>query len=343
MMLLPLLVLSFVAVVEPYWNYGCYGDLRTIDVPVTSCGNALDTTSCGIPAIERAARTDLVYLRRYEVPILNVARNLCVQPALIAALISGESRAGSILVNGWNRGRSRYGLMQIHSRYYPIIGAWNSEENINQGMTILITNIRSLRRRFPNWTWQQCWRVSLGNIMDVDTTGASLETAKQEGLSAGGVAASESIAERDLKNLEKYKASIEKVGKETGMDAAVIAAIISRESHAGKTLKDGWGDRGNGFGLMQVDKRSHTPVGKWDSEEHMTQATQILLNQIKAIQNKFPQWTKEQQLKGGISAYNAGTKNVRTYEKMDIGTTKNDYASDVVARAKFYKNQGYGV
>lgn len=30
----------------------------------------------------------------------------------------------------------------------------------------------------------------------------------------------------------------------------------------------------------------------------MTQATQILLSQIKAIQNKFPQWTKEQQLKG---------------------------------------------
>lgn len=67
-----------------------------------------------------------------------------------------------------------------------------------------------------------------------------------------GVAASETIAERDLKILEKYKANIEKVGKETGIDAAVIAAIISRESHAGKTLKDGWGDKGNGFGLMQV-------------------------------------------------------------------------------------------
>jgi len=32
----------------------------------------------------------------------------------------------------------------------------------------------------------------------------------------------------------------------------VIAGIISRESHAGKILKNGWGDRGNGFGLMQV-------------------------------------------------------------------------------------------
>lgn len=45
---------------------------------------------------------------------------------------------------------------------------------------------------------------------------------------------------------------------------------------------------------------------------------------------------------GGISAYNAGVKNVQTYEKMDTGTTKDDYASDVVARAQFYKNQLYG-
>ncbi|XP_053161714.1 lysozyme g-like isoform X2 [Hemicordylus capensis] len=183
--------------------------------------------------------------------------------------------------------------------------------------------------------------ASYGEILNVDTTGASLETGKQEGLSYGGVTASETIAERDLKNLEKYKAKIKHVSKETGIDAAVIAAIISRESHAGTVLKDGWGDKGNGFGLMQVDKRFHKPVGTWDSEEHITQGTQILQCMIKDIQKKFPLWTKEQQLKGGISAYNAGTKNVHTYEKMDIGTTKNDYANDVAARAKFYKRNGY--
>lgn len=46
-------------------------------------------------------------------------------------------------------------------------------------------------------------------------------------------------------------------------------------------------------------------------------------------------------ISGGISAYNAGPKNVQSYERMDIGTTKNDYANDVVARAKFYKRNGY--
>ncbi|XP_062983559.1 lysozyme g-like [Elgaria multicarinata webbii] len=180
-----------------------------------------------------------------------------------------------------------------------------------------------------------------GNIMDVDTTGASLKTAKQEGLSYGGAAASEIIAERDLKNLEKYKTKIEDVSRKTGIDAAVIAGIITRESHGGTVLKDGWGDHGNAFGLMQVDKRFHHPVGTWESEEHINQGSLILRDMIKSIQKKFPQWTKEQQLKGGISAYNAGTKNVRSNDQMDIGTTNDDYANDVVARAKFYKTHGF--
>uniref|UniRef100_H9GDR9 Lysozyme g n=1 Tax=Anolis carolinensis TaxID=28377 RepID=H9GDR9_ANOCA len=91
-----------------------------------------------------------------------------------------------------------------------------------------------------------------GNIIHVDTTGASAETGKQEGLSYGGVPASEKNAERDLKNLEKYKTKIMNVSRKTGIDPALIAAIISRESHAGTLLKNGWGDHGNGFGLKQV-------------------------------------------------------------------------------------------
>ncbi|KAM6386181.1 lysozyme g-like [Alca torda] len=180
-----------------------------------------------------------------------------------------------------------------------------------------------------------------GNILNVDTTGASEETAGPEGLSYAGVPASEKIAEKDLKNMAKYKAKITKVGNSKCVDPAVIAGIISRESHAGTVLDNGWGDNGNAFGLMQVDKRYHKIVGSWDSEEHLVQGTQILCDMIKVIQKKFPTWTKEQQLKGGISAYNMGPNNVQTYDGMDIGTTHNDYANDVVARAKFYKRNGY--
>lgn len=67
-----------------------------------------------------------------------------------------------------------------------------------------------------------------------------------------GVEASKIIARRDLNNLEKYKMKIKRVSEKTNIDPAVIAAIMSRESHAGTILEDGWGDHGNGFGLMQV-------------------------------------------------------------------------------------------
>ncbi|KGL91749.1 Lysozyme g, partial [Charadrius vociferus] len=185
-----------------------------------------------------------------------------------------------------------------------------------------------------------CWE-RYGNILNVDTTGASEATAKPEGLSYAGVTASETIARKDLRNMEKYRDKITKVGNSKCIDPAVIAGIISRESHAGTVLKDGWGDHGNGFGLMQVDKRYHNTVGSWDSEEHLAQGAEILCDMVTAMEKKFPTWTKEQQLKAAISAYNAGPKNVQTYNRMDIGTTHNDYANDVVARAKFYKRNGY--
>ncbi|XP_043561105.1 lysozyme g-like 1 [Chiloscyllium plagiosum] len=180
-----------------------------------------------------------------------------------------------------------------------------------------------------------------GDITKVDTTGASEETAKQDKLSVTGVAASHKMMSMDFNRVNKYKILINKVACANQIDPAIIGAIISRESRGGNALINGWGDNGNALGLMQVDKNYHTVVGDWDSVEHLQQGTEILTGMIKSIAAKFPTWTKEQQLKGGISAYNAGTINVRTYSSMDIGTTGNDYANDVTARAQWLKNNGY--
>nr|ADZ44621.1 G-type lysozyme A [Oplegnathus fasciatus]BAK19922.1 lysozyme G [Oplegnathus fasciatus] len=190
--------------------------------------------------------------------------------------------------------------------------------------------------------------MSYGNIMDVETSGASERTAKQDKLGYTGVRASHTMAETDAGRMEKYRSKINTVGGKYGIDPALIAAIISRESRAGNTLKNGWGDwnpkRGayNAWGLMQVDVNpsggGHTARGEWDSEEHLCQGTEILVDFIKRIRNKFPGWSSEQQLKGGIAAYNLGDGNVRTYENVDGGSTGGDYSNDVVARAQWYKN-----
>ncbi|KAL0973967.1 hypothetical protein UPYG_G00213630 [Umbra pygmaea] len=180
-----------------------------------------------------------------------------------------------------------------------------------------------------------------GDITKVDTSGASVNTARQDKLTVQGVEASHKLAEHDLMRLNHYKELITQVGLKHNLDPAIIAGIISRESRAGAALDHGWGDHGNGFGLMQVDKRYHQIVGAWDSEEHLSQGSAILIGFIGQIKAKFPSWPKEHQLKGGISAYNAGAKNVRTYEQMDVGTTGNDYANDVTARAQWFKGQGF--
>lgn len=64
--------------------------------------------------------------------------------------------------------------------------------------------------------------------------------------------ASHKLAEHDLVRMNKYKELITRVGQKHGLDPAIIAGIISRESRAGSALDHGWGDHGKGFGLMQV-------------------------------------------------------------------------------------------
>ncbi|KAL7404662.1 hypothetical protein ABVT39_017729 [Epinephelus coioides] len=190
-----------------------------------------------------------------------------------------------------------------------------------------------------------------GDIMKAETSGASKQTARQDNLTCEGRKASHTMAKTDLKRMEKYRSKIKRVGKEKGIEPALIAAIISRESRAGATLRDGgWGDYDhkrkayNAWGLMQVDVNpnggNHDPLGAWDSERHLRQGTQILIDFIKKIRDKFPKWNREQQLKGGIAAYNMGDGNVHSYARVDENTTGGDYSNDVVARAQWYKTKG---
>ncbi|KAM9770851.1 lysozyme g-like isoform 2-T2 [Menidia menidia] len=183
------------------------------------------------------------------------------------------------------------------------------------------------------------------DIMRVETTGASRVTAQQDRLNCTGVPASHKMAETDEERMKAYKGKIQRVANSFQIDPAIIAGIISRESRAGNTLEKGWGDYGKAWGLMQVDVTPdggrHTPKGEWNSEEHITQGTEILVYFIDRIAKKFPNWTKEQQLKGGLAAYNMGDGNVHSYEKVDENTTGRDYSNDVVARAQWYKKRGF--
>lgn len=62
---------------------------------------------------------------------------------------------------------------------------------------------------------------------------------------------------------------------------------------------------------------------------------------IKGVSRKYPNWTVNMALKGGICAYNCGVSNVRDYKNIDSRTTGKDYSNDVVARSQYYENNGY--
>ncbi|NXB28337.1 LYG protein, partial [Eulacestoma nigropectus] len=125
--------------------------------------------AAGYAMIQRTAEADLVRLRRYEIPIRRVARNLCLDPALIGAIMSQESRVGLLLDNGWDQGRQKYGLMQISRQQSQPYAVWDSEEHINQCSNILVLSINEVRARHPTWTWDRQLRAYNAGVNTIQT------------------------------------------------------------------------------------------------------------------------------------------------------------------------------
>ncbi len=67
----------------------------------------------GVEASKKMAETDLVRIEKYKSIIVKVARVKQMEPAVIAAIISRESRAGAILKDGWGDHDNCFGLMQV--------------------------------------------------------------------------------------------------------------------------------------------------------------------------------------------------------------------------------------
>lgn len=182
-------------------------------------------------------------------------------------------------------------------------------------------------------------------LFEYNPSGASFATAKQDGLAQKGIVgarASRKMAENDAQKVLPHKEKFEIAGKQFGLPPALLAAISSRESRGGSALdKKGFGDRGNAFGLMQVDKRFHEIEGIPDPAglPHIIQAAGILAGFRDAVSKKHPDWPDERQLQGAVAAYNSGVKNIQTLEGLDKGTTGDDYSNDVWARAVFYAEQ----
>jgi hypothetical protein len=177
-------------------------------------------------------------------------------------------------------------------------------------------------------------------LADFEGTGASAKTAAQDRL-APGRQASLTMARTDLPRVQRLKDRFNENAAATGLPPAVLAAIASRESRCGNVLdRNGYGDGGQAFGIMQVDKRYHELDGLPDptSQDHISQAAGILANNLATIaaQPSFAGQPASRQLQGAIAAYNCGCADVSDPDTADEHTTGHDYSNDVWERAKFY-------
>ncbi|XP_048209491.1 lysozyme g-like protein 1 [Perognathus longimembris pacificus] len=138
-------------------NWGCYGNIRTLNTPGASCGigRRHGLTYCGVRASERLAEIDMPYLLRYQPVMRTVGRRYCIDPAVIAGVLSRESQGANVLVPVGDGDR----IVQ-DSSFYPST-SWISESQVSQATQRLTARIKDIQARFPTWTPSQYLRGGL--------------------------------------------------------------------------------------------------------------------------------------------------------------------------------------
>ncbi|XP_058390644.1 lysozyme g-like protein 1 [Diceros bicornis minor] len=172
-----------------------------------------------------------------------------------------------------------------------------------------------------------------GDIQTLDTPGASCRIGRLRGLSYCGVRASERLAEIDKPYLLRYQHIMRTVGQKYCVDPAVIAGVLSRESHGGN-VQVNVDNAGDGIRVVQ-DPGLYAPTSQI-SEFQVSRMIEVLVVRIKEIQRRFPTWTPDQYLRGGLCAYTGGAGYVRSRQDLSC-----DFCNDVLARAKYFKRHGF--
>ncbi|KAF6738138.1 Lysozyme g [Oryzias melastigma] len=209
------------------------------------------------------------------------------------------------------------------------------------------------------------------NLNQMTTTGISERTARGNNLTRGGelvlgAEGSRMLAEKDLRDMSKYRNQILNVGRKLHLHPALIAAMISKQSNAGRQLHpDGRGKHDdNCYGLMQINRNFHAVKGEPFSEDHIDEGATYLIHLIKTVSSWRPAWSREQHLKGefellfselrvhgaeaplcsgALVCYMVGLERERLNYPGDLDeqTPTQDFANDVIGRAQFYAQNQY--
>ncbi|KAF0028896.1 hypothetical protein F2P81_018001 [Scophthalmus maximus] len=93
-----------------------------------------------------------------------------------------------------------------------------------------------------------------------------------------------------------------------------------------------------------INKHYHAVKVNQHSRDHVDQGVTFLIQLLKTMRRKKPNWTPEQQLKGALGCYISGEEKIIPLarpEEVDGETPRGDFPSDVVARAHWFARNGY--
>lgn len=147
------------------------------------------------------------------------------------------------------------------------------------------------------------------------------------------------------------------------LEPSTLLAIASRESNLDPVYLTKAGDNGNGYGIMQVDRRSHAAhvkSGAWrDARANIEYGASVLRQMRDVIRARAGRLLSIRTPSGrlytaqipavippddleriAIAAYNSGLWALYHYAKRrdpDFGTTGKNYSADVLARARVFK------
>lgn len=158
-------------------------------------------------------------------------------------------------------------------------------------------------------------------------------------------------AVEDLQRVLAFKGEIMSAAQRHGARACVVAAILSRETRG--LPKFFIGDGGHGCGPMQIDDRSFPDVcreykaGRKTNAEMIDFGAKVLREKVMALrENRHLGGDRVKLECAGIAAYNCGQGNVAKLlaagRDVDAYTTGKDYSADVLERAAFFAENGFG-
>ncbi|XP_029283444.1 butyrophilin-like protein 3 isoform X2 [Cottoperca gobio] len=145
-----------------------YGDILRVETTGASehTARAIEQLYRGVSGVEasnRLAERDLTEVLMFRDMIVSVGNTLSIRPALIAAIISRQSRAG-IDLNRDGYGATDpdcFGLMQINKHYHAVKGNAYSREHVDQGVTFFIQLCKTMKRTKPRWNREQQLKAAL--------------------------------------------------------------------------------------------------------------------------------------------------------------------------------------